>query len=147
MQMPSPDDVGEKIMAKIMGQLAEKPGKKAKQVKEASPEPEPEPETPQKLTRSEVKKIIIPKKSTLLKKARIEAKRKAKIIEAGGDPEAEEKEDLPDKEPDSIFPKKDGDNSKLDTSNILSEGGRSSRHAKVSFFVEFTKMQFITLQN
>merc|ERR1712083_533566 len=27
--------------------------------------------------------------------------------------------------------KKDGDNSKLDTSNILSEGGRSSRHAKV----------------
>ena len=133
MQMPSPDDVGEKIMAKIMGQLAEKPGKKGKQVKEASPEPESEPETPQKLTRSEVKKIIIPKKSTLLKKARIEAKRKAKIIEAGGEVE-EEKEDLPDKEPDSIFPKKDGDNSKLDTSNILSEGGRSSRHTnKVSF--------------
>merc|ERR1740129_326394 len=57
--------------------------------------------------------------------------RKAKIIEAGGEVE-EEKEDLPDKEPDSIFPKKDGDNSKLDTSNILSEGGRSSRHAKAS---------------
>ena len=133
MQMPSPDDVGESIMAKIMGKLAEKPGKKAKQVKEPSPEPESEPETPQKLTRSEVKKIIIPKKSTLLKKARIEAKRKARIIEAGGEVE-EETEDLPDKEPDSIFPKKDGDNSKLDTSNILSEGGRSSRHAnKVSF--------------
>ena len=134
MQMPSPDDVGESIMAKIMGKLAEKPGKKAKQVKEPSPEPEePESETPQKLTRSEVKKIIIPKKSTLLKKARIEAKRKARIIEAGGEVE-EETEDLPDKEPDSIFPKKDGDNSKLDTSNILSEGGRSSRHAKVSFY-------------
>merc|ERR1712008_221800 len=89
----------------------------------------PEPETPQKLTRSDVKKIIIPKKSTLKKRALIEAKRKARIIEAGGDPEAEvETEDLPDKEPDSIFPKKDGDNSKLDTSNILSEGGRSSRH-------------------
>jgi hypothetical protein len=128
MQMPSPDVVGENIMAKIMGKIAEKPGKKAKQVKEPSPEPEPEPETPQKLTRSEVKKIIIPKKSTLLKRARGEAKRKAKIIEAGGEVE-EEKEALPDKEPDSIFPKKDGDNSKLDTSNILSEGGRSSRHA------------------
>ena len=134
MQMPSPDDVGESIMAKIMGKLAEKPGKKAKQVKEPSPEPEPESETPQKLTRSEVKKIIIPKKSTLLKKARIEAKRKARIIEAGGEVEEEKEEDLPDKEPDSIFPKKDGDNSKLDTSNILSEGGRSSRHAKVSFY-------------
>ena len=133
--MPSPDNIGESIMAKIMAKVAEKPGKKAKQVKEPSPEPEPEPETPQKLTRSDVKKIIIPKKSTLKKRALIEAKRKARIIEAGGDPEAEvETEDLPDKEPDSIFPKKDGDNSKIDMSNILSEGGRSSRHAnKVSF--------------
>merc|ERR1712008_285701 len=89
MQMPSPDDIGENIMAKIMGKIAEKPGKKAKQVKEPSPEPEPEPETPQKLTRSDVKKIIIPKKSTLKKRALIEAKRKARIIEAGGDPEVE----------------------------------------------------------
>ena len=91
----------------------------------------PRPATPeeptQKLKRSEVKKIIIPKKKTLLKRAMIEAKRKAKELKAGGKVE-EEEEALPEKEPDTKFPKKDGDNSQIDESNVLS--GSRTRHAK-----------------
>ena len=114
---------------KIVTPVAEKPGDKKKNNKKApspEPEPEPEPETPQKFKRSEVKKIIIPKKKTLLKRAQIEARRKAREIEAA------KQEPEPEKEPDSKFPKKDGDNSKLDESNILT-GSRTRHQDQVSF--------------
>lgn len=127
-KVPGLDD--NETVPKVVKKRGRKP-KTSPKVKKKS-EPEPEPVEPPKLPRSKIKKIIIPKKRTLKKRAMMEARRKAKLKEKEtelksdeADNDSEDEEDTDDDDEPKVV---DKDNSKIDASNIIT--GSRTRHTR-----------------